>query len=149
MTDQEKDRAWQRCRGWEGALFESGRELCGMQGRVAVRVMLFNDAVAIRVMCQFHGEMLPGAVRAEEPLERGTSVIKERRKNWRSPLILGRLPATILPRCCQCSSFSSHHHSEVYPSSSRWKMGVNSSPKSALQCSAINQPAAGTKPLSD
>ena len=83
MTDQEKDRAWQRCRGWEGALFESGRELCGMQGRVAVRVMLFNDAVAIRVMCQFHGEMLPGAVRAEEPLERGTSVIKERRKNWR------------------------------------------------------------------
>jgi len=45
--------------------------------------MLFNDAVAIRVMCQFQGEMLPGAVRAEKPTERGTSVIKERRKNWR------------------------------------------------------------------
>ena len=64
-------------------MFESGRELCGMQGRVAVRVMLFIDAVAIRVMCQFQGEMLPGAVRAEKPTERGTSVIKERRKNWR------------------------------------------------------------------
>lgn len=84
MTDQEKeDRTWQRCRGWEGATFESGRELCGMQGRVAVRVMLFDDVVTIRVMCQFQGEMLPGTTRAEEPTESATSVIKERRKNWR------------------------------------------------------------------
>lgn len=46
MTDQEKeDRTWQRCRGWEGAMFESGRKLCGMQGKVAVR-LLFNNAVA-------------------------------------------------------------------------------------------------------
>ena len=42
-------------------MFESGRKLCGMQGRVAVR-LLFNNAVAIRVMCQFQGEMLPGGV---------------------------------------------------------------------------------------
>ena len=43
----------------------------GVRGRVAIRVMPFNDAVAIRVMCQVQGEMLPGATRAEEPVERG------------------------------------------------------------------------------
>lgn len=43
-----------------------------MRGRVAIRVMPLNDEVAIiRVMCQVQGEMLPGATRAEEPVERG------------------------------------------------------------------------------
>ena len=55
----------------------------GCRAGLLLRVMLFNDAVTIRVMCQFQGEMLPGTVRAEEPTERGTSVIKERRENWR------------------------------------------------------------------
>lgn len=56
MTDQEKeDRTWQRCRGWEGAMFESGRKLCGMQGRVAVR-LLFNNAAATLCERSWSGE---------------------------------------------------------------------------------------------
>lgn len=34
MTEQEnEDRTWQRCRGWEGAVFESGEELSGNEGQ--------------------------------------------------------------------------------------------------------------------
>lgn len=46
------------------------------------------------------------------------------------PLILDQLPSHHLflsRRCCQCSSFSSNNHSELYPSCSRWGKGINRS----------------------